>query len=259
MGDVTPIVRKLVQETGLWRASSIDCVYKQSCSSGYAQLDRQLPGSGWPTDGVTEILHDQYGIGEFRILAPALARLSHEQSRWLLLVSPPYIPYPPALAQAGVDLTNILITQPKTQKDYLWVLEKALASESCSAVMAWPGNIHVKQVRRLQVASKEGNCWNILFRPESAASNASPAELRVRLRVPRSSPLQESSALEVKILKRRGGWESDDIRINFLDHLNRVTPDFSEMVVQQKTGARPEIFPFIETPTFPVNSSYEYQ
>ena len=190
MGDITPI-NKLLQQTGLWRASSIDCEYKKSCSSGFAQLDRQLPGGGWPADGVTEILHNHYGIGEFRLLAPALARLSHEQNRWLLLVNPPYIPYPPALAQAGVNLTSVLITQPKSTKDYLWVLEKALASKSCSAVICWPRNIKVKQLRRLQVASKEGNCWNILFRPENAIQHASPAELRVRLRPIQLSPLYE--------------------------------------------------------------------
>ncbi len=258
MGDVTPL-NKLLQQTGLWRASSIDCEYKKSSSSGFAQLDRQLPGGGWPSDGVTEILHTQYGIGEFRLLAPALARLSHEESRWLLLVNPPYIPYPPALAQAGVDLTSVLITQPRTTKDYLWVLEKALASQSCSAVISWPGNIHMKQLRRLQVASKEGNCWNILFRHEKAIHTASPAELRIRIRPAQFSPLHESSAIDIKILKRRGGWESDTVRIHFEDDLNRITPDFSELIIRKRITPKPDIVPYIETPSSGFNSSYEYQ
>jgi hypothetical protein len=261
-------INQLLQETGLWRASSIDREYQKSCSTGYPLLDQQLPGGGWPVDGVTEILHDQYGIGEFRLLAPALARLSHEQSRWLLLVSPPYIPYPPALAQAGIDLTHILITQPKTRKDYLWVLEKSLASQSCSAVIAWPGNIHDKQVRRLQLASKEGNCWNILFRPEHAARNASPAELRVRVKGLHVSPLQESSAVELKVLKRRGGWESEPIRISFLDQLNQVTPDFRDLDVKkvaEKSYKKAEKPDLSDLPSFtakhivPSRATYEYQ
>lgn len=258
MGEVTPI-NKLLRETGLWRASSIDCEYKKSCKSGFPQLDRQLPGGGWPADGVTEILHSRYGVGEFRLLAPALARLSHEQSRWLLLVNPPYIPYPPALAQAGVDLASILVTQPKTTRDYLWVLEKALASQSCSAVLSWPGTIHMKQIRRLQVASKEGHCWNVLFRPKSAIQYASPAELRVRLRPLELPPTMENSAVEVKILKRRGGWESDDIRIDFSDNLNRITPDFSELIIKRRTTPRPEVVPFIDTASTSFGTSHEYQ
>ena len=106
----------LLQSAGLWRASSIDCHVKTNCSSGFSQLDQELPGSGWPSDGITEILHDQSGIGEFRLLGPALARLSQSQNRWLHLVSPPYIPYPPALLQAGIDLTRIIVSQPKRLK-----------------------------------------------------------------------------------------------------------------------------------------------
>ena len=132
-------LNKLLKETGLWRASRIDCEFKRNPSSGFGQLDAELPGSGWPADGITELLHDQYGIGEFRLLAPALARLSQEETRWLLLVSPPYIPYPPALVQAGVELSRVVISQPKLPRDYLWVLENALASQSCSEI----GRAHV--------------------------------------------------------------------------------------------------------------------
>ena len=163
--DSDDSLRGLLEKTGLWRASSIDGDYKQHCSTGFTGLDQELPGAGWPADGVTEFLHDRAGIGELRLLAPALARMTHEQNRWILFVSPPYIPYPPALAQAGIDLTRVIVSQPRTPKDYLWVLEKALASQSCSAVIAWPGRIHEKQIRRLQLASKDGYSWGILFRP----------------------------------------------------------------------------------------------
>jgi hypothetical protein len=225
---------ELLEKTGLWRASSIDANYKQHCSTGYTSLDQKLPSAGWPADGVTEFLHDRAGIGELRLLAPALARMTHEQSRWVLFVSPPYIPYPPALAQAGIDLTRVIVSQPRAPKDYLWVLEKALASQSCSAVIAWPGRIHEKQIRRLQLASKDGYSWGILFRPEEASKNASPAELRLRLRPPsNNSPGKDNSSIAVKILKRRGRWESEEFTIEFNDQLLRPMPDFSEMVVDQ--------------------------
>ena len=253
---MTEPLNNLLKATGLWRASRIDCEFKRHPSSGFAELDAELPGSGWPADGVTELLHDQYGIGEFRLLTPSLARLSQLQARWLLLVSPPYIPYPPALAQAGVDLSRIVISQPKSPRDYLWVLENALASKSCSTVIAWPRRILDKQIRRLQVASRTGNTWCILFRPEAAGINASPAELRLRLRP--GQPRHDNSALEVRVLKRFGGWESGDIRLTFADQLHRPMPDFSEMLVRQVEAVPLESMAVPDT--VPVDRrTYEYQ
>ncbi len=226
----------LLHDTELWRASSIDCDFRQGITTGFPVLDGHLPGAGWPDDGVTELLHDQQGIGELRLLTPALARLSQTQTRWLLWVSPPYIPYPPALLKAGIDLTSILIVNPKTANDTLWVLEKALASKSCSAVLAWPGNINEKQIRRLQVASKEGNTWNILFRPAKAAERASPAELRIQLFPPKTSPSRHTSpsehtSVDFRILKRRGGWSSEILNVPFEDRLNQITPDFPSLSI----------------------------
>ena len=250
----------LLEKTGLWRASSIKADHIQHCSTGFASLDKELPGTGWPADGVTEFLHDRAGIGELRLLAPALARMTHEQNRWVLFVSPPYIPYPPALAQAGIDLTRVIVSQPKAPKDYLWVLEKALASQSCSAVIAWPSRIHEKQIRRLQLASKDGYSWGILFRPEESSKNASPAELRLRLRpLPGNSIGRDNSSIAVKILKRRGRWESEEFTITFNDQLLRPMPDFSEMFVDQSIPKTQEKQLF-GSPSKPViQALHEYQ
>ena len=251
---------ELLGKTGLWRASSINADYKQHCSTGFTSLDQELPNAGWPADGVTEFLHDKVGIGELRLLAPALARMTNEQSRWILFVSPPYIPYPPALAQAGIDLTRVIVSQPRAPKDYLWVLEKALASQSCSAVIAWPGRIHEKQIRRLQLASKDGYSWGILFRSEESSKNASPAELRLRLRpLPGNSLGKDNSSIAVKILKRRGRWESEEFTIAFNDQLLRPMPNFSEMVVDQSIPTTQEK-QLLGSPSKPViQALHEYQ
>ncbi len=212
--------------------SNLSISNQRSTSTGFELLDRELPGNGWPAEGVTELLQDQAGIGELRLLTPALSSLSHTDHRWLMLVSPPYIPYAPALSQAGIDLTRILISQPRNLKDYLWVLEKALSSQICSAVIAWPKKILEKQVRRLQVASKAGNCWGVLFRPATVAASASPAELRIRLKSDNHRH-HENSALIARVIKRQGRWASEDIALRFDDELLRPMPDFSEMQLKQ--------------------------
>ena len=78
---------------------------KQGTPTGFSILDEQLSGSGWPTDGITELLYEHAGIGEIRLLAPALANLSQQKAGWILWISPPYIPYAPALIAAGIALT----------------------------------------------------------------------------------------------------------------------------------------------------------
>ena len=232
---------QLLKKTGLWRASQLDCEFRQGTPTGYALLDQHLPGAGWPTAGVAEILHDQQGIGELRLLTPALAYLSQQQRRWQLWVSPPYLPYAPALVQAGINPAAVLVVRPTTVNDSLWAMEQALASQSCSAVLAWPGNIQEKQVRRLQLASKAGHCLGVLFRPAAAAQQASPAELRLQLRGLRAMPLRESSALEVRVLKRRGGWSSSPFVVEFHDRLNQVTPDFADMPARNPARPLPEL------------------
>lgn len=208
----------------MWRASTIDCAAQPGTPSGFPVLDEHLPGGGWPTDGVMELLYAQEGIGEIRLLTPALAHLSQTENRWLLWVSPPYVPYAPALADSGVDLSRILLVKPKTPQDMLWVLEKALASQSCSAVLAWPGQIHAREIRRLQVAGKEGRCLGILFRGERASRQASPAGLRIQLYGASASPLTGHSMLRLRILKRRGGWATEPFTIGFDDRLNQGRP-----------------------------------
>lgn len=225
-------LKKLLQTSNIWRASSMNHTAAPGISSGFPELDQLLPGHGWPKNGAMELLHDQPGIGEIRLIIPALAQLSRDNSRWIAWIAPPYIPYPPALIAAGVDLSRILVVRPGNEKDALWATEKALTSGSCSAVLAWPGNkVRDKDIRRLQVAAKENHCWNILFRPIRAARQASPAELRIMLQPLHASALSDSSMLNVSILKRRGGWATDIFPVNLQDDLNRITPLFSELIV----------------------------
>ena len=52
-------------------------------------------------------------------------------------VAPPNLPYAPALAAAGVDLTAVVVVAPSSRRDALWASEQALRSGSCHALIAW--------------------------------------------------------------------------------------------------------------------------
>lgn len=237
----------LLKRDQVWRASATHTA-AAGIRTGYEQLDQMLAGRGWPARGLAEVLLKQPGLGELRLLHPALAHLSQTQNRWIVWVAPPYIPYPPALANAGIDLRKLLVVQPTTVKDQLWAAEKALSSSSCSAVMAWPRQVDYKQLRRLQVASKDGDCLGVLFRSEAVAKQPSPAELRLRLQAAQdNSAFSDHSVINLEILKRKGGWPTASFNLPLQDHLNQVTPDFSELQVQQWQRHSPDLV-YIEPP-----------
>ena len=131
------------------------------------------------------MLTTRYGIGELRLLMPALAQLSNEAPRqdftepgWIAWVAPPFQPYPPALQQCGIDLSRMLIVRPKESSEILWSAEQALSSGTCAAVLLWPETLDDQGSRRLQLAAEKGHSWAVAFRPLAARAQPSAAALR---------------------------------------------------------------------------------
>ena len=190
-------IDELLRHPGVWRARD------QSGSSqppglptGFGALDRCLPGGGWPRQGLIELLADSSGIGELSLLMPALAALCGEKHEggWLAWVSPPYQPYAPALAACGIDINRVLVVRSGPAA---WVMEQALRSGSCSAVLGWVNVIGLTSLRRLQLAAEQAGCLAVLFRRSQESHLPSPAVLRIMLSA-------RQAGLEVRILKSRG-------------------------------------------------------
>ena len=110
--------------------------------TGYRELDRALPGGGWPLGAITEILVDGYGIGELGLLMPALEALTKEDparpKKWVSWIAPPFVPYAPALQQHGVNIDRLLMIHPTSgNKNRLWAIEQAVRSGASAGVLAW--------------------------------------------------------------------------------------------------------------------------
>jgi hypothetical protein len=196
----------VLQHPGIWRGDQLAQSGVEALPTGFAELDEQLPGGGWPRGALTEILLEREGIGELRLLLPALARVS-EQSEWQAWVDPPHVPYAPALAVAGVKLKQLLVAKPQSDADAWWTAEQALRSGACSAVLAWLSMPDERRMRRLQLGAESGRAWGVLFRSASAAQERSTAALRLRLEA-------TANGLAVHILKRRGGYVSKPVLVN---------------------------------------------
>ena len=192
----------LLQHPALWRGRSVAPV--ATLPSGFAPLDAALPGGGWPRTGLTEILTARPGLGELQLWLPALAALTAAtEPRWSSFVSPPFQLFAPAFAAAGVALERLLVLHPP---EPLWSVEQALRSGACDLVLAWVPQAEAAEIRRLVLASEQGRAACVLFRPTHAATESSPAALRLLV-----TPI--SGGLNLRFLKRRGlGCEQLDLR-----------------------------------------------
>ena len=187
----------------IWRGNAAT-VARAVIPTGFRELDRALPGGGWPLGAITEIFVADYGIGELELLMPALAALTKEDptrlKKWIAWIAPPFVPYAPALQQHGVNVDRLLMIHPTPGgKSRLWAIEQAVRSGSSAAVFAWVAAAADVMLRRLQLAAEDQGCWLVLFRPATARFERSPAALRILLsKVP-------SAATRVEIVKCRGG------------------------------------------------------
>ena len=196
----------LLRDTRIWRARGTGVAAPaapDTLSTGWPKLDARLPGGGWPLGTLIELLLPAAGIGELRLLLPALRALAAEPAaddgrRWLAWVAPPHTPYPPALAQNGLRPDRLLLVSAGLAQDRLWAAEQALRSGGCAAVLAWLDAVDDRWLRRLKLAAQASRTLAVLFRPPQCRAQASPAALRLALE---ATP----GGLDLAVLKSRGG------------------------------------------------------
>lgn len=226
----------------LWRADQLGGGRQATTPSGFATLDAELPGGGWPHRLLTELLLPHDGVGEMRLLAPALARLQAVGAsaagasgsagglggRCVMLFDPPAAVYASALAQLGLDARQWLVVRSRTPHgrpaeaapraglsrllpgaDVLWALEQALRSGHVGAVLAWlPAPVKADALRRLQLAAQAHDGPALLLRPAGEQRRPSVAPLRLLLQP------AGADALQVQLLKRRGPPLAQALRLS---------------------------------------------
>jgi len=185
----------VLNHPAVWRGSECARI-APSVSTGFTELDVELPGSGWPAGSITEIYAERTGVGEVQLTMPAVARLTRS-GRWVTVVAPLHVLYAPALAAHGVHLERLLLVETKTAHDNVWASEQALRAPCCGAVLMWQDHLDERSLRRLQLAAESAGSTLFLFRSARVAP-ASPAALRLHVS-------RADNRTIVRILKRRGG------------------------------------------------------
>jgi len=209
---MSDLLNTLIQDARVWQGRHQRRSQHDGEPTGYAQLDRQLGGQGWPKGALSECLLSQPGIGELQLVLPLMKRISHSE-RQVFWIDPPCIPYAPALHRAGVRLDHVVVIRTEGVGDFLWTVENCLKSSVSGLVMAWPGKLARRDTRRLQLAAEASGCVGVLFRDSACESQSSPAALRLVLSTHQGDSGFSAQRLQVNILKRRGGWPGESCSI----------------------------------------------
>lgn len=217
----TAIDQLLESNRSLWRGCNRDRLDSEGITTGFALLDEALPERGWPPQGVIEVLSKQPGIGELQLFVPLMRELI-ASGHWILWIAPPYSPYAPGLAQAGIDLRRILVvgqveaTEDSPKKstrgipanEALWSMEKALQVQHCGLVMAWRDALPQRQLRRLQLAAMTGKTLGVLFMRKN--SEHSPSSMRLKIEALKHGA-EELTAIVV--LKAKGRFHPKTVHV----------------------------------------------
>jgi protein ImuA len=201
----------------LWLGHQLGRHAQNAVPSGFAVLDAQLPGGGWPRRVLTELMLPHPGVGEIRLLAPSLTA-TQNAGRLVMLFDPPAALSPWALAPLGFDVEQLLVVDTRVQAvpggerraqvreqeaaaldGRLWALEQALKSGHVGALVAWlPPRLRGERLRRLQLAAQTHDGPAFVLREMAAQQRPSAAPLRLALRA------GGADVLALRLLKRRG-------------------------------------------------------
>lgn len=190
----------------LWRGSELGSSAAPVLGSGFAALDAELPGGGWPCRSVTEVLQTQPTVAEWRLLAPAMREIV-SAGRAVVLVGPPKTPHLPGLRHLGLDERQLVWIRAETPAERLWATEQLVRAGAAGLLVAWLPQARPEQLRRLQIAAQSCAGPAFLCRPAAAALEASAAPLRVQLR------FGVDWELLVHLCKRRGALHEGELRL----------------------------------------------
>jgi protein ImuA len=187
----------------IWLGSQLGRAAGRTIDTGYPALSAELPGGGWPVGTLTELLVQQPGVGELRLVRPALVSVS---KRPIVLLQPPHVPNSLGFSYLGIPHDKLMLLRAAKTADALWSAEQVLRTGTCGALLIWQQHVRAESLRRLLLASQSSDALFFFVRPLAQAQDASPAALRLSVR-----PAKD--AVAVGIIKRKGPVRKDQIEV----------------------------------------------
>jgi protein ImuA len=228
----------------LWTGDALARNPLPGLSTGHAALDAQLPGGGWPSAGLVELLLAQPVRHEWQLLLPLLAAQVRALPGPVALVGAPpapgspapdatrmptLVPFGPALAAQGLPPERLLWVHAAEPAARLWACEQVLRCADVVAVLAWLPQVRPDALRRLHLGAVEHHKLLFVLRPARCRSESSAAPLRLLL--------GGVDTLEVQVLKRRGPPLAQAV------HLPARGPRLAALLASRSAGLRAQPVP----------------
>ena len=188
----------------VWPAHRLNRQVTSTWTTGHAALDAELPGGGWPSQGLTELLQPPHQHLEWRLLAPALRqhrrgdRSRQAQPPRIALIGAPFEPHLPGLLHEGLSCAQWIRIDAQETQERLWACEQLLRSRSPIVIVCWLPEADAASLRRLQSLAQGAQAPCFIVRPLACREQASPAPLRLTLR------MGDAWKLQVQVIKRQG-------------------------------------------------------
>ena len=188
-------LEQLLNRTDIWRGDSRLFLPKIALDSGYADINASLVNSGWPTRSLVEVCQKGFQQQELILFAPVLKA----GTGYIVLLNPPTLPFCQALIQAGINLERIIVVQVGNKADFLASFVELARTESCEVLLAWQQHqsFTYTDLRKCSLAANEGAALCVLFRPDSAQLQSSPAVLRIATEI-------RPTDIQIRIFKQKG-------------------------------------------------------
>lgn len=198
-------LEKLLNRSDIWRGNSYRPTPQTALGSGYKVINAALLNGGWPKSSLIEVCQKGLQLQEWLLFLPTLKTASG----YIVLLNPPAIPFCQAFVQANIDLDHIVIVETNHKADFLASFAELARTEACEALFAWQQNqvLSYTELRKCLLATNEGAGLCVLFRPENAQQQSSPAVLRLQSQI-------TSTHIQIKILKQKGVLQQQPQIIN---------------------------------------------
>ena len=182
-----PSLAEILADARVWKLKDASAAPARPVwSTGKSALDARLPGGGWPTASLIEVLLDDTGLGEVQLFLPALVECQRRRAAAASMMLPGSsglhrrmnrMPLPWRSKESSWD--GLLVVRPASATEALWAAEQALSSGVCAAVFLWLKGTDDRWLRRLKLAAEAGGALGVLFRPERHRFESSPASCDV--------------------------------------------------------------------------------
>ncbi|MFT6270129.1 MAG: cell division inhibitor SulA [Alphaproteobacteria bacterium] len=217
---MNPILHDLQNKQWVWTAANAKHqVSTTKLATGYESLDNVL-SSGFPAAGMIH-LESPLGCGEMRLMLSILQRQHTESDdhKLYMFIDPPFTLNAEFLLEQNISLSQLVVVRTSKIEDALWSAEQCAKSGACCVVFMWQHKLKHIQVRKLEHAAQQGNCYCVWLHNCSNTAHLSGQNTdkgTVQSNLPLSLSLsisRQADNLSIKINKQKIGWAQKAVKI----------------------------------------------